>query len=138
MGWTFEYAGLRLAEDELTAAEQASIVTLANQSYPHAELEVHPQHCQVCRNAITVTAALAAGIPMPAAIGLLSQLTAEESVTAFMARRATDSTSPPPNAPEDRFEQRFEQPATPPGTSGPGRVHDADQDLDGAGVAAVV
>lgn len=133
MGWKFEYAGLRLAEDALTAAEQASIVTLANQSYPHAELDVHPQHCQVCRNAIVVTAAMTAGLPMPTAIGLLSQLTAEESVTAFMVRRPSAA-----QASEESFEQRSERVAGPSGPAVPDQARDADEDLDGAGVAAVV
>lgn len=107
MGWTFEYAELRLAEDELTSAEQAAIVTLANQSYAHAELDVHPQHCQVCRNSIIVTAALRSGLPQDVAFGLLSVITAEESVIAFMPKPAvalkTRAATPDLPAPDDEF-----------------------------------
>lgn len=85
MGWVFEFAGMRLAEDELTAAEQASLVTIANESYPHAELDVHPRHCQVCRNAIVVTAAVKSGMPLARAVALLNELSAEATVRAFLA-----------------------------------------------------
>jgi hypothetical protein len=89
MGWIYEYAQMRLAADEMSAADWGSIVQLVNQSLPHAEVDIHPQHCQLCRNAIIVTAAVKSGVPFENAVLLLTQVSAEASMLAFMRPEVT-------------------------------------------------
>lgn len=47
---------ISIAQDDLTAGEWAAIYELAATALPHAERDVSPLHCPLCRNAIAVIA----------------------------------------------------------------------------------
>ena len=102
-GWIYEHNGDRLVEDDLTAAEWAAITTFVCQALPHREIEIDPWHCQICRNAIVVTAALKAGRDLPEAMALLAVLPAETTLRAFTRRTSTDMAATIEDLADDEF-----------------------------------
>lgn len=76
--WTIDVFGAHLAENDLTAGELALWQTLTCSVLPHAELDLHPLHCAVCRVQLAVVAMNAAGVKIEDAAARVSAMGAAE------------------------------------------------------------
>lgn len=54
-----------VADDEITAGEHAAIYSLVVEAVPHAEVDIDPLHCPICRHAhLAVLAGTRCGRPV--------------------------------------------------------------------------
>lgn len=73
-----------IAQDDLSAGEWAAIFELTAKALAHAETEVHPMHCPLCRNAIAVTALISRAAIAPAHATMLVNETGRDELAGYV------------------------------------------------------
>lgn len=69
---------ISISSADMSAGEWSAIYELAANALPHAELDVSPLHCPLCRNAIAVVALTRRGIDMGVASAVVRDMGRDE------------------------------------------------------------